>query len=253
MSAMLEGKTAFITGAASGIGEATARLFAQEGARLFLTDWNAGQGEKLAAELRAHGHEVHFKAADVSDETSVEQLLLAVKDAFGHLDCAFNNAGINCAGRPIDEVDLADWSRVIAVNLTGVFLCMKHELRLMKAQGKGAIVNTSSGGGLIPVPNLSPYCASKHGVLGLTKTAAREYAQYGIRVNAVLPGSTDTPMIREGMGDNEDVKAMILNSIPAGRMADPREIAEAVLWLCSDRASYVSGDSLLVDMASVAR
>ena len=253
MSAMLQGKPALIAGAASGIGEATARLFAQEGARLFLADCNADAGEKLAAELQAQGHEVHFMAADVSDEGSVERLLLAVKAAFGHLDCAFNNAGVNGPGSPIDEVDLADWSRVIAVNLTGVFLCMKHELRLMKAQGRGAIVNTASGGGLIPVPNLSPYCASKHGVLGLTKTAAREYVQYGIRVNAVLPGSTDTPMIREGMGENENVKAMILNSIPAGRMAEPREIAEAVLWLCSDRASYVSGDSLLVDMASVAR
>ena len=253
MSGMLEGKTALITGAASGIGEATSRLFAKEGARLFLADWNAAAGQALADELRSAGHEAFFKAVDVSSEADVASLLEAVKDAYGRLDCAFNNAGINCTGGPIDQVDLADWSKVIAVNLTGVFLCMKHELRLMKEQGSGAIVNTSSGGGLIPVPNLSPYCASKHGVLGLTKTAAREYAAQGIRVNAVLPGSTDTPMIREGMGDNEDVKQMILKSLPAGRMAHASEIAEAVVWLCSDRASYVSGDSLLVDMASVAR
>lgn len=253
MTGMLEGKTALITGAASGIGEATARLFAKEGARVFLADWNAAAGQALTDELRSAGYDAYFKAVDVSNEADVAALLAEVKSTFGRLDCAFNNAGINSTGAPIDEVDLADWSRVIAVNLTGVFLCMKHELRLMKAQGSGAIVNTSSGGGLIPVPNLSPYCAAKHGVLGLTKTAAREYAAQGIRVNAVLPGSTDTPMIREGMGDNPEVKEMILKSTPAGRMAYPNEIAEAVVWLCSDRSSYVSGDSLLVDMASVAR
>lgn len=253
MAAMLDGKTALITGAASGIGAAAAHLFAEEGARLFLTDWNADAGEALAAELRAQGHEVYFRAADVSSEPEVEALLGDVQARFGHLDCAFNNAGVNSVGMPIDEFDLAEWTRVITVNLTGVFLCMKHELRLMKERGAGSIVNTSSGGGLIPVPNLSAYCAAKHGVLGLTKTAAREYVAHGIRVNAVLPGSTDTPMIREGMDANEDVSKMIMASIPSGRMATPREIAEAVLWLCSDRASYVSGDSLLVDMATVAR
>ena len=155
MAAMLDGKTALITGAASGIGAAAAHLFAEEGARLFLTDWSADAGEALAAELRAQGHEVYFRAADVSSEPEVEALLADVQARFGHLDCAFNNAGVNSVGMPIDEFDLAEWTRVITVNLTGVFLCMKHELRLMKERGAGSIVNTSSGGGLIPVPNLS--------------------------------------------------------------------------------------------------
>lgn len=253
MTGMLEGKTALITGAASGIGAATARLFAREGARLFLTDWNAEAGAALAAELSGQGHEAWFRAADVSSEPEVAALLDEVQKKFGHLDCAFNNAGINSQGMPIDAFDLAEWNRVLAVNLTGVFLCMKHELRLMKPRGSGSIVNTSSGGGVMPVPNLSAYCAAKHGVLGLTKTAAREYVAHGIRVNAVLPGSTDTPMIQESIGGNEDVRNMILASTPSGRMGRPEEIAEAVLWLCCDRSSYVSGDSMLVDMASVVR
>ena len=253
MTGMLDGKTALITGGASGIGAATARLFAKEGARLFLTDWNAEAGAALAADLTGQGYEAWFLPADVSSEPEVEALLDEVQQRFGHLDCAFNNAGINSRGMSIDEFDLAEWNRVIAVNLTGVFLCMKHELRLMKPRGAGSIVNTSSGGGLIPVPNLSAYCAAKHGVLGLTKTAAREVVTHGIRVNAVLPGSTETPMIEESIGSNEEVRKMILASTPAGRMGRPEEIAEAVLWLCSDRASYVSGDSVLVDMASVAR
>jgi NAD(P)-dependent dehydrogenase (short-subunit alcohol dehydrogenase family) len=253
MTGMLEGKTALITGAASGIGASTARLFAREGARLFLTDWNAEAGAALATELSGQGYEAWFKPADVSNETEVEALLNAVQEKFGHLDCAFNNAGINSRGMPIDEFDLVEWNRVLAINLTGVFLCMKYELKLMKPRGSGSIVNTSSGGGLIAVPNLSAYCAAKHGVLGLTKTAAREVVTHGIRVNAVLPGSTETPMIQESIGGNENVRAMILASTPSGRMGRPEEIAEAVLWLCSDRSSYVSGDSVLVDMASVAR
>lgn len=190
---------------------------------------------------------------DVADEHQVAALLETARHRFGRLDCAFNNAGVNGRAALLEDMDLAEWQRTLAVNLSGVFLCLKHELRLMQTQGHGAIVNNASGGGLIAVPQMAAYCASKHGVLGLTKTAAQENARRGIRVNAVLPGSTDTPMLRAAMGGSADAERMILASVPGGRLGRPEEVAEAVAWLCSDRASYVSGESLLVDMATVAR
>ncbi|QDX82369.1 short chain dehydrogenase [Denitratisoma sp. DHT3] len=253
MTRLLEAKTALITGAASGIGAATARLFAREGARLLLTDCNAAAGEALADALRGAGGDAVFQAADVADEHQVAALLETARHRFGRLDCAFNNAGVNGRAALLEDMDLAEWQRTLAVNLSGVFLCLKHELRLMQTQGHGAIVNNASGGGLIAVPQMAAYCASKHGVLGLTKTAAQENARRGIRVNAVLPGSTDTPMLRAAMGGSADAERMILASVPGGRLGRPEEVAEAVAWLCSDRASYVSGESLLVDMATVAR
>lgn len=253
MTALLTDKTTLITGAASGIGAATARLFAREGARLLLADRDTAAGEVLTEELRSQGADVCFRTADIGDEAQVAALLEAARNRFGRLDCAFNNAGINGRATPLEEIDLAEWQQTLAINLTGVFLCMKHELRLMKPRGQGVIVNNASGGGLIAVPNMAAYCAAKHGVLGLTKTAAQENARHGIRVNAVLPGSTDTPMLRAAMGGSAEAERMILGSVPGGRLGRPEEVAEAVAWLCSDRASYVSGESLLVDMATVAR
>ena len=172
--------------------------------------------------------------------------------AFGGLDCALNNAGITGAPSPIQDLALAEFERVIALNLVGVFLCMKHEIPAMQARG-GAIVNMASGAGLVPTPALAPYCASKHAVLGLTKTAALENARTGIRVNAICPGSTDTPMLQASMAIDPQVKKMILSSQPGGRLGTPEEIAEAAVWLCCDRASFVTGHSLIVDGGAVAR
>lgn len=253
MTKMLENKAALITGGASGIGESAVRIFVREGARVLIADRNAARGEALTAELRSAGADVHFRRVDVTDEAQVEAMVGEVVSRFGRIDCAFNNAGITGASVAFEDATLEDWRRVIDVDLTSVFLCMKHEIRAMKRQGGGAIVNTSSGAGVIGVPRLPAYCAAKHAVLGLTRTAAIEYSRSNIRVNAVLPGSTDTPMMQDSLKLGPEAVKLIMGSIPCGRMGRPEEIAEAVAWLCSDRASYVSGDSMLVDMATVAR
>ena len=169
------------------------------------------------------------------------------------LECAHNNAGTSGGIGLIQDIEFEAWQRTIAINLTGVFLCMKYEIPALIERGGGAIVNTASGSGIIATPGLSPYCASKHGVLGLTKTAAVENARSGIRVNAVLPGSTDTPMLQKAMEADPSARQMILASQPGGRFGRPEEVAEAAVWLCSDRASFVSGDSMLVDGSTVAR
>jgi NAD(P)-dependent dehydrogenase (short-subunit alcohol dehydrogenase family) len=180
-------------------------------------------------------------------------MVRAAVDAFGRLDCAVNGAGILATPALIHDLDLDAWQRTLAVNLTGVFLCLQQELRVMRAQGAGSIVNVSSGGGVLGTPALGHYCASKHGVLGLTKTAAMENARSGVRVNAICPGSTDTPMLQGFMGSSPDARKMILASAPSGRLGTAKEVAEAAVWLCSDRASYVSGESLFVDYAAVSR
>jgi NAD(P)-dependent dehydrogenase (short-subunit alcohol dehydrogenase family) len=190
---------------------------------------------------------------DVSDEGQVAAFVGGCVERYGRLDCAVNNAGIAGPTRPLHETDLEAWRQTLDVNLTGVFLCMKHELPVMQAQRGGAIVNTSSGAGLIATPGMSAYCASKHAILGITKTAAVENAATGVRVNAICPGSTDTPMLRETMALSPSVEKMILASQPGGRLGLPEEIAEAAIWLCSDRASFVSGSSMLVDGAAIAR
>ena len=177
----------------------------------------------------------------------------AAVDAFGHLDCAVNNAGTTGAMGLIPDCSLEEWTGTLAVNLVGVFLCLKHEIPVMREQGGGAIVNVASGAGMIPVPGLSAYCASKHGVLGLTKTAAHENARNGVRVNAICPGVTDTPMLRASMDRSPDIEKMILSSAITGRLGRPEEVAEAAVWLCSERASYVSGESMLVDGGTVGR
>jgi NAD(P)-dependent dehydrogenase (short-subunit alcohol dehydrogenase family) len=253
MAGLVDGKATLITGAASGIGAAAARIFAREGARLVLSDIQAELGAQVAKELEAQGFVAHFIAADVAREEDVQRLVAQSVDLLGTLDCAFNNAGITPPPALLHETSLDDWDRTLAVNLTSVFLCMREELRVMLEHGRGAIVNTASGSGLIATPGLSPYCASKHAILGMTKTAAVENARAGIRVNAILPGSTDTPMLHATMSSSPEAKKMILASTPTGRLGTPEEIGEAAVWLCSDRASYVSGESMLVDGAAVAR
>ncbi len=253
MSGILEGKVALVTGAASGIGRASALAFAREGARVVASDRDAGGGEETVVAIRQAGGEAAFLAGDVTNETEVEALVAETVSHFGGLDCAHNNAGITGAMGGLHEIDLAAWEETLAVNLTGVFLCLKHEIAYMLKHGGGAIVNTSSGAGFIGVPGLAPYAASKHAILGLTKTAALENAATGVRVNAVCPGSIDTPMLRGYMSIAPEVEKMIRAGQPGGRLGTPEEIAESVVWLCSDRASFVTGSSLLVDGGAIAR
>jgi NAD(P)-dependent dehydrogenase (short-subunit alcohol dehydrogenase family) len=189
----------------------------------------------------------------VTDEADVERMVAFAVEVFGRLDCAHNNAGLSGVASALVDFPLEEWNRVLAINLTGVFLCMKHELRQMVSQGGGAIVNTSSGAGVIGFPGLPHYVASKHAVLGLTKTAALEYARRGIRVNAVCPGSTDTPMMRGFIGGDPEVERQMKATSPTGELARPDQIAEAVVWLCSDAASFVNGESMLVDGGAVCR
>jgi NAD(P)-dependent dehydrogenase (short-subunit alcohol dehydrogenase family) len=253
VSRLLEGRSALVTGAASGIGRASAVAFAREGARVMLADVNESAGREAAESIRQDGGEASFTRADVAREDEVAALVRATVAAFGGLDCALNNAGTTGAPSPLHELSLEAFERVIALNLVGVFLCMKHEIPAMLANDGGAIVNMASGAGLVPTPALAPYCASKHGVLGLTKTAAAENARTGIRINAICPGSIDTPMLQESMAIDPQVRKMILSSQPGGRLGTPEEVAEAVVWLCSDRASFVSGHSMLVDGGAVSR
>ena len=250
---LVEGKVALVTGAASGIGSATARAFAREGARVLVADVDAAGGEKTVAELTAAGGEARFVRTDVTREPEVEALIAATIEAWGRIDCAVNNAGITGEPRGLHDLPLDAWNRTLAINLTGVFLCLKHEISAMQGQGGGAIVNVASGAGVVAAPGLAAYCASKHGVLGLTKTAALENARTGVRVNAICPGSTDTPMLRASMARDPRLEKLIRRSLPGGRLGAPEEIAEAAVWLCSDRAAFVSGESMLVDGGSVAR
>ena len=250
---LVEGKVALVTGAGSGIGRASAIAFAREGARVVACDVDEAGGKATLEAIRETGGEARFVTADVTDEAQVEALVRGVVDAFGRLDCAHNNAGITGAVGLVHEIDFEGWQRTLTTNLASMFLCLKHEIRVMLGQGGGAIVNTSSGAGVIATPGHAPYCASKHGLLGLTKTAAIENARTGIRVNAILPGSIDTPMLQRFMGKDPRIEKLIKAGQPGGRLGRPEEIAEAAVWLCSDRASFVSGESMLVDGAAINR
>lgn len=243
----MHGKVALITGAATGIGRAAAQLFAREGASLLLADLNEEQGEELAAQLRAGGSKAVFVKTDVAKAQDCERMVNAAVEHFGRLDAAFNNAGISDGPLPPGTIDypLELWERIIAVNLSGVFYCMRYEIRAMLATGGGSIVNTSSVAGQIAFAGIPGYVAAKHGVAGLTKTVALEYGGKGIRCNTVAPGFIKTPMT-QAVQENNYHQALTA-SIPAGRMAEAMEVAESALWLCSDRSSYVNGSFLAVD------
>lgn len=253
MGGLVAGKVALVTGGGSGIGRETALLFAAEGARVYVTDVDHDRARETVEAIRTAGGTAESQRVDVTEEAQVDAMVRGCATRLGGLDCALNNAGISGPAGPLDQVSLGDWSRTLAVNLTGVFLCLKHEIPVMRSRGGGAIVNMASGAGWIATPGLAPYCATKHGVLGITKTAAVENARTGVRINAVCPGSTDTPMLRDAMAQGAEVAAMIRASMPIGRLGRPQEIAEAVVWLCSDRASLVTGASMGVDGGSVAR
>ena len=258
MPGTLDGKVALVTGGASGIGRATALTFAREGAKLMIADMNEDGAQQTVHMITEHGGNATFVQVDVTQASDVEAMLRKTVDTYGRLDCAYNNAGISGRGIGGDHRTLtadypeARWHQVIAINLTGVWLCMKVELQQMLQQGAGAIVNTASVAGLVGLPTASAYVASKHGVVGLTKTAALEYAKHGIRVNCVCPGYIQTPMTTPSMQDPARM-ALMLASEPIGRMGNPEEVAEAVVWLCSDAASFVTGHTMTVDGGMVAQ
>lgn len=253
MAGRLEGKVALITGGSSGIGRATAALFAREGARVAVADVGVEGGEQTVNTIRDAGGEAVFVRADVSHAGEVQAAVERVIATYGRLDCAHNNAGI--AGRFTATADSLeeDWDRIIRVNLKGVWLCMKYEIPRMLERGGGAIVNTASVAGLGGARRLSAYAASKHGVVGLTKTAALEYAPAGIRINAVCPGWIRTAMVEGAFGAHPGLEAQISVSEPIGRIGNPEEVAAAVVWLCSGAASFVTGHAMVVDGGLVAQ
>jgi NAD(P)-dependent dehydrogenase (short-subunit alcohol dehydrogenase family) len=255
MARRLDGKVALVTGGASGIGRATALIFAREGAKLVVADRNEDGGHQTVHMITENGGKAIFVQVDVSNATAVEAMLSTAVETYGRLDCAHNNAGIGSRPRaPLHECTEETWDRVLAVNLKGVWLCMKYELIQMLKQSSGTIVNTASIMGLVGSwSGTAAYNASKHGVVGLTKTAALEYATSGIRVNAVCPGYIHTPLIEEALTSNPALEAQIITRHPVGRMGRPEEIAEAVVWLCSDAASFVTGHTLTVDGGYVAQ
>lgn len=255
MPGRLEGKIALVTGGASGIGRATALAFAREGAKLVIADTHEEGGQHTVHLITENGGAALFVQADVTSASAVEAMISKTVETYGRLDCAHNNAGI--AGRiraPLHECPEDVWDQVLAINLKGVWLCMKYEIVQMLTQGGGAIVNTASIMGLVGSwSGTSPYNASKHGVVGLTKTAALEYATAGIRVNAVCPGYIRTPLIEHALLSRPAMEAQIIARHPVGRMGHPEEIAEAVVWLCSEAASFVTGHTMTVDGGYVAQ
>ena len=255
MAGQLQDKVALVTGGASGIGRSTALTFAREGAKLVIADMNEEGGQQTVHMITENGGEATFVQVDVTQAAEVEAMIGKAVETYGRLDCAHNNAGVGSRPRVVlHELPEESWDQVIDINLKGVWLCMKYEIIQMLGQGGGAIVNTASIMGLVGSWSRSgAYNASKHGVLGLTKTAALEYAKSGIRVNAVCPGYIRTPLIDRTLSANPDMEAEIVSRHPVGRMGQPEEIAEAVVWMCSEAASFVTGHAMTVDGGYVAQ
>ncbi|MFC7068842.1 SDR family NAD(P)-dependent oxidoreductase [Halobaculum lipolyticum] len=249
----LADEVAVVTGGGSGIGRATAMRFADHGAKVAVADVDEDAGADTAAAIREAGGEAAFFAVDVSDEDSVERLVESVTDEFGGLDIAHNNAGIEGDAAPVDEQSTENWDRVIGVNLTGMYYALKHEVPALRERGGGAVVNTASVAGLVGAADLTPYYAAKHGVVGLTRSVAVETAEDGIRVNAVCPGVIDTPMIERFTGGDDAAAEAVVAPQAMKRMGQPSEVADAVVWLCSDGASFVTGTALPVDGGYVAQ
>lgn len=253
MTADLQGKVALVTGAGSGIGRATAQAFALAGARVVVADLAPQGGAETVELIAGAGGQALFVQTDVTQAAQVEALVGEAVKTYGGLDCAFNNAGIGGTGASTTDYAEEDWDRLIGVNLKGVWLCLKYELQQMLRQGGGAIVNNASVWGVAGLENAAAYTASKHGVVGLTKVAALENATAGIRVNAVCPGFTRTPLIEQLLIDRPQMEAKITARQPIGRLGAPEEVAAAVIWLCSPAASLVTGQALGVDGGLLAR
>ncbi|WP_050031423.1 glucose 1-dehydrogenase [Natrinema altunense] len=251
MADQFKGKTVIVTGAGSGIGRAAAKRFASGGANVVVADLDPEGGRKTVTQIEMTGGEATFVDVDVTDESSVERMVERTRETYGGLDIAHNNAGIEGENAPLTEQTMENWTQVLAINLTGIWLAMKYELPELVAGDGGAVVNTSSIAGLAADGN-APYTASKHGVVGLTKAAAVRYAEKGVRINAVCPGVVKTPMVERTIEENPDAVEAITNEQPLRRMAEPDEIAASVAWLASDDASFVNGHALPVEGGKLA-
>lgn len=250
---LLQDKTVLVTGGSTGIGRATAQILGAEGARVIIADVQDAEGANTVKLVSDAGGVAEYLHVDVGDYDAVSAAIAAIVDKHGALDGAFNNAGIEGPTARITDVTMADWERVIRVNLTGVFICLKAELEQMMKQGGGSIVSTASAAGLIGIPGAASYNASKHGVVGLTKTVALEYATKNIRVNAVCPGFIETPMLNRVTDASAKIREQMIGAVPMKRVAAPSEIGETVAWLLSDKASYVTGVAMPVDGGWVAQ
>ncbi len=242
----LKNKITLVVGGTSGIGRATAMLLAQRGATVILSGRNAAAGDNVVREITGAGGTASFLRADVTDAHSIEALVQEIVATHGRLDIAFNNAGREVPYQRIADIGESNWQAILDMKLTGTWRCMKYQLAQMARQKQGVIVNMAGNWGLKGAPGFSAYCAAAHGIMGLTRTAAQEYAVDNIRVNAVCPGAVDTALLDRMVGGSEDMKRTLAQAVPMGRLATPEDVAQAVMWLCSDEASYITGQGMVL-------